>query len=142
MWWNKKNEKTGSSINNTNMNNRVPTRLSGIHPNSNAFFFTAEFFVRLGEECAKINDNQFVCQFFIKPNGDFSCDFFDTDSAKAMFPAIANDIQAHFKGTDKQITHPMYTLSKICEIMQDDGPSAHVDSMDYTDGKSIIVRWN
>lgn len=142
MWWNKKNEKSGSSNNDSNRNSQVPTRLNGIHPNGSSFWGTAEFYVRLGEECAKITDNQFVCQFFIKPNGDFSCNFFDIDSAKMFFPALANDMQAQFNGTDKQITHPMYTSSKICEIMQNDGPSAQIGGTDYPDGKSIDVRWH
>ena len=135
MWWKKSISVPSSSA-------QIPSRLNGIQPNANSFWGTAEFFVRLGEECARITDNQFLCQFFIKPNGDFSCDFFDVDSAKVFFPALGSVLQAQFTGNDKQITHPMYNTSKICEIMRDDGPSAQIDGTDYPDGKSISVRWH
>ncbi len=142
MWWKKKDEKSVNETNTFHGYSQIPSRLNGIHPNSNSFWGTAEFYIRLGEECAKITNNQYVCNFFIKPNGDFSCNFFDADSAKSFFPALTNDIQSSCDGTDKQITHPMYTSSKICEIMQDDGPSAHISGTDYPDGKSITVSWH
>ncbi len=136
------NSSSGSSSTHSSSDTCIPTRLAGIHPSTSSFWNTEEFYVRLGEECARITDKQFVCQFFIKSDGSFSCDFFDMASAKNFFPALASEMQNHFNGTDKQIAHPMYTSSKIREIMQNDGPSAQIESVDYPDGKSINVKWN
>ena len=88
----KQSIKYTQSSSQSNNNIQIPSRLIGISPNINSFWNTAEFFVRLGEECAKKSDNNFVCSFFIRPDGEFSCMFYDIDSAKEFFPSLEKNL--------------------------------------------------
>lgn len=130
------------SFSNETVNSDIPVPLRGIHPSSDNFWGTVDFFVRVGNACYSITHNNYSLVIDVYKSGEFNTNFFDIDSARTLLPGLdSSDMVSNMRGRDKNGEAMYITLSNVKNTLENDAPEAEIKVFEAENQKSISIMW-